>query len=108
MQRFFARKLSGLSKLSYLSHLKILDLETLERRRLTNDLVFYYKIQNGQCDMILNVASGFSVTRGNNFKLAKQTCSIDVRKYFIATELPTRGTVYPMLYSLHHRLKILK
>jgi len=44
--------------------------------------MLYYKIQNGQWDMILNVAPGFSVTHGNNFKLAKQTCSIDVRKYF--------------------------
>jgi len=30
--------------------------------------------------MVLNVAPGFSVTRGNKFKLAKQTCSINVRK----------------------------
>jgi len=55
----------------------------LERRRLINDLLLYYKILNGYCDMILNAAPGFSVTRGSNFKLAKQTCSIDVRKYFI-------------------------
>ena len=37
--------------------------------------------------MILNVAPGFSVTRGNNFKLAKQTCSIDVRKYFYCNRI---------------------
>ena len=65
----------------------VYDLETLERRRLINDLVLYYKIQNGQCDMILNVAPGFSVTRGNNFKLAKQTYSIDVRKYFYCNRI---------------------
>jgi len=81
----------------------------LERRRLINDLLLYYKILNGHCDMILNVAPGFSVTRGSNFKLAKQTGSIDVRKYFIfiATELSTHGTVYLILYSLH-QLNILK
>ena len=76
---FLLKKLSVVSNyLSYFSRLKILGLETLERRRLINNLVLYYKIQNGHCDMILNVAPGFSVTRGNNFTLAKQTC-IDYR-----------------------------
>jgi len=37
--------------------------------------------------MILNVAPVFSVTRGNNFELAKQTCSIDVRKYFYCNRI---------------------
>jgi len=37
--------------------------------------------------MILNIAPGFSVTRGNNFKLAKQTCSIEVRKYFYCNRI---------------------
>jgi len=48
----------------YFSLLKILGLETLERRRLINDLVLYYKILNGHCDIVLNVALGYSVTRG--------------------------------------------
>jgi len=37
--------------------------------------------------MILNVAPGFSVTRGNNFQFAKQTCNIDVRKYFYCNRI---------------------
>jgi len=55
---------------------KILGLETLERRRLNNDLVLYYKIQNGQCDTILNVAPGFSVTRGNNNNLLNKRAAL--------------------------------
>ena len=82
VQRFFTRKLSGLKKLSYFSGLKMLGLEKLKRRRLNYDLVLYYKILHGHCDIVLPFASGSSVTRGNNFKLAKQTCSIDVRKFF--------------------------
>ena len=49
---FFTRKLSGLNELSYFSLLKMLGLETLERRRLIYDLVLYYKILNGHCDMV--------------------------------------------------------
>jgi len=37
--------------------------------------------------MILNVAPGFSATRGSNFKLAKQTCSNDFRKYFYCNRI---------------------
>jgi len=101
--RLFARKLSGLSKLAYFSRLKILGLETLEHRRLINDLVLYYKILKGHCDLVLNVAK---VTRGNNFKLFKQTCNIDVRNFFILIELSTHRTVYLILFYLHHQLVI--
>jgi len=83
--RLFTGKLSGHSKLSYFSRLKILGLETLERRRLINNLVLYYKILNSHCDLVLNVALGSSVTRGNNFKHTKQTCSIDVACYVIGS-----------------------
>ena len=72
----------------------MLGLETLERRRLIYDLVLYYKILNGHCDMVLSFASGSSVTHGNHFKLAKQTCSIDVRKFFMVIELLMHGIVY--------------
>jgi len=34
-----------------------------------HDLVLYYKISNGHCDMVLTVTPGSS---SNNFKLAKQ------------------------------------
>ena len=44
--------------------------------------MLYYKILHGHCDIVLSFASGSSVTRGNNFKLAEQTCSIDVRNFF--------------------------
>ena len=49
--------------------------------------MLYYKILHGHCDIVLSFASGSSVTRGNNFKLAKQTCSIDVRKFFYGNRI---------------------
>ena len=65
----------------------MLGLETLERRRLNYDLMLYYKILHGHCHIALSLASGSSVTRGNNFKVAKQTCSIDVRKFFYGNRI---------------------
>ena len=40
VQRYFTKRMSGLSQLSYHDRLVKLDLQTLERRRLVYDLVF--------------------------------------------------------------------
>jgi len=50
--------------------------------------------------MVLNVAPGFSVTRGNKFKLAKQTCSIDVRIIFHCNRIvDTRNSLPDTVFS---------
>jgi Reverse transcriptase (RNA-dependent DNA polymerase) len=46
VQRKFTKRISSISNLSYLERLSILELETLELRRLRFDLVQYYKIFN--------------------------------------------------------------
>ena len=43
VQRYVTKRLSGLSQLSYRDRLVKLDLQTLERRRLVDDLVFVTK-----------------------------------------------------------------
>jgi len=43
VQRYFTKRLSGLSQLSYRDRLVNLNLETLERRLLVYDLVFATK-----------------------------------------------------------------
>jgi len=40
--------------------------------------------------------------------LLNKRAALMLENIFIATELSTRGTVYPMLYFLHHRPKTLK
>ena len=82
VQRYFTKRLSGLSQLSYRDRLVKLDLQTLERRRLVYDLVFCYKILHGLCEVSLPDELSSSNTRGNNLKLAKHFCYNDVRKYF--------------------------
>ena len=47
VQRKFTKRISGMSGLSYHSRLKVLNLESLELRRLRADLLLAYKILFG-------------------------------------------------------------
>ena len=46
IQRSFTKRIPSLSTLSYLQRLNELKLDTLEVRRLHQDLIYYYKIQS--------------------------------------------------------------
>ena len=46
MQRKFSKRIPSISKLDYADRIAILNLETLEMRRLRFDFVFYYKVFN--------------------------------------------------------------
>ena len=94
---------------TYFSRLKILGLDPLKCRRLNYDLVLYYKILNGYCDMVLTVAPGSSVTRGNNCNFAKQTSSIDIRKFCYGNIIVDAWNSYGLpnlVYFLHHQLTV--
>ena len=109
VQRYFTKRLSGLSQLSYHDRLLNLDLQTLERRRLVYDLVFCYKILHGLCEVSLPVELSCSNTRGNNLKLAKHLCYNDVRKYFFDNRIVYAwNIVYPTMLFCHHLLVFLK
>ena len=57
MQRYFTRRLFPLSTLSYRERLSVLDLESLELRRLKCDLKVYFQIINGLT--VLDIAQFF-------------------------------------------------
>jgi hypothetical protein len=87
VQRNFTKRLHGLKNASYTDRLHICNLETLELRRLYNDLIFVYKILHGLVTIEttdLKLRDTFNIyTRGNNCKLLKVHCRLDVRKYFL-------------------------
>ena len=90
VQRFFTKHLDGMSNTVYPTRLILLQLESLEYRRLINDLVLCYKIQHGLIDTELYNAlprSACSTTRGHSFKLYKTPCSIDATKYFFSNRI---------------------
>ena len=73
VQRYFTRRIAGLKIFGYKERLHILDLESLEERRLKNDLVMCYKIMNNLVDLELvnffKLSNG--VTRGHSQKIVK-------------------------------------
>jgi len=74
VQRQFTIRLSGLNTLSYSQRLKLLNLSSLELRRLHIDLIWCYKIIFGIVELACNdffKLSPSSVTRGHAYKLYK-------------------------------------
>ena len=73
VQRYFTRRIPGLKTFSYTERLFLLNLESLEVRRLKKDLVMCYKILNNFVDINCDNFFEFSVlaTRGHTLKLVK-------------------------------------
>ena len=97
VQKLFTRRIPGLENVSYAERLRILNLDTLEKRRVIKDLVMVYKIVNGLVDLNFSDMFTFSsvnVTRGHCFKLFKNPVRLDVRKYCFSQR------VIPMWNSL--------
>ena len=87
VQRSFTTKLYFMSSLSYKDRLASLKFNSLDTRRVKQDLVMCYKTVNGL--ICLDFSDFFSYvvsdrTRGHNYKLAIQNCRIDARKFCFA------------------------
>ena len=85
VQRKFTKRIPGLRNLSYEARLNELGLETLELRRMYNDLPVCYKIMHGSMDLSIEQFFAFSIdnrVRGNhNQTLAIPKARLDCRKY---------------------------
>lgn len=87
VQRRFTKKLANLYDVPYISRLEALCLDSLEVRRIKSDLMMCFKIVHEQvCIDSSNffIIAKLSRTRGHNYKLYKQQCCLDVRKYSFA------------------------
>ena len=89
VQRKFTKRLRGLAMLSYGERLSCLGLESLEMRRLRQDLVYCYKIifghVSGACSELFTLSSSVNSTvntRGHIYKLFPHSNRIDTRKFF--------------------------
>ena len=84
VQRLFTRQMGNLRQYSYMERLRILNLESLEARRIMFDLVFLYKIVNSLVEIeresFFTMNSGN--TRGHKFKINVQYARTNYRKYF--------------------------
>ena len=114
VQRRFTKRLRGMQNLDYPSRLAILNIDSLQKRRLHADLIFSYKIIFGLIDM---KSSDYFTLNNNNFrdtralnpyKLHITYCRVDSRKFFSVNELSRFGTVWQeniLILKVYLRLK---
>ena len=89
VQKVFTKKLPGMRYLSYKERLSVLNLQSLEVRRLKIDLVTCFKILKGLTSITpteLFTLSGSS-TRGHSLKLYCPDSRINIRAHFFAVRV---------------------
>ena len=86
VQRRFTKRLAGLANFSYPERLNILNIQSLEARRLRADLIYVYKLLHNivSSDYKQFFTLKDSVTRGHNWSLVKPNCKIDCLKFSFA------------------------
>jgi len=83
VQRRFTKRLPGYHKHSYSERLRLLQLPSLETRRLQNDLIWCYKIVFGHTITHSDFFEfRLSNTRGHPYKLFKRRCCNTTRSVF--------------------------
>jgi len=90
VQRRFTKRLAGLKKLSYSQRLKLVNLPSLELRRLHTDLLWRYKIVFGVIDLMCDDFFKLypcTVTRGHVYKLYKPSSTSSARSHFFACRI---------------------
>lgn len=116
VQRQFTKYLPGLKLMSYGDRLRILNADSLERRRLYCDLALAYSLLHGLCNVdhskFFELRSG-GRTRGHPFKMKIQLVRRDYRKFFFSNrvarvwnELPENVVMAPTLLSFKSRLRV--
>ena len=88
-QRRFTKFLPGLWNVPYLDRLSILDLDSLEVRRIVFDLLLVYKIIHRLVDLEFDSLFQYNTTntRGHEWKLAVKYSRLNCRKYFFANRI---------------------
>jgi len=91
VQRKFTKRLKGCKDMEYPAQLSYLHLQSLERRRLTADLILTYIIIFGLVDVcmsdyfqLMSSNGDRTVTRGNSLKLSVNYCRTNTRKNFFS------------------------
>jgi ribonuclease P/MRP protein subunit RPP40 len=102
----FTKRLPNLNRMNYEERLKILGLQSLELRRLQNDLITVYKILFDKIDVEPNflIANCNSITRGHSYKLFLSYCHSDVRKHFLNNRIVQPLNELTIIYALCHVL----
>ncbi len=90
VQRWFTKRIKGLSHLTYDERLSELNNERLELRHLRADLLMCFKIVHNTVDLALKdffTFNNLSITRGNSLKLNVPISRINARADFFAVRI---------------------
>ena len=93
VQHRFTRLFSELRKLCYNDRLRRLGLWSLEERRNRADLLEVFKLKSGLSTISLQSFFDCNVekrTRGHSWKIVKNRCKLDIRKYFFSERVVNR------------------
>ena len=99
-QRTFTKRLPGFFNKTYMERLSLLQLQSLEHRRLISDLVTCYNIVHQLTSISFNDFFTFSnaPTRGHLIKFTVPIAKNDTRKFFFASR------IVPVWNSLHLKI----
>jgi len=90
VQRSFTKRLPGLASLSYADRLALLQLQSLEHRRLLTDLVTCFNIVHGYTALTFEDFFSYSnlkTTRGHRFKIVIPLAKTNVKKYCFSNRI---------------------
>ena len=106
MQKYYTKRISSISNLSYKQRLQCLKLDSLVLRRLYFDMGMVYKIIHGLIDVAFDDLFTFSPnrsTRGHVYKLYCSNSNLNVQVTFSHNAVAQHETLYQMKL-LHLRL----
>ena len=89
-QRWFTKRIKGMSRIQYSQRFAYLNLESLQIRRLKYDLSVCYKIIHNEIAILSDaflVFSDFTRTRGHCYKLVKGCSRVNAYKYFFLNRI---------------------
>ena len=90
VQRNFTKYLPGLYDVAYSNRLAILQLQSLEERRVINDLICLFKLYHNKINLNINEYFEFrnnTFTRGHSLKIFKPFSRTNSQKYFWANRV---------------------
>ena len=114
VQRRFTRQLPSQRNVSYRRRLQMIQLKSLEERRIVFDLIYLYKIIHHLVDILFETMFTYNNnnTRGHKFKLSVNYCRVNYRKFFfcnrvipIWNDLPTDIAEIESLEVFKNRLQ---
>jgi len=100
VQRRYTKFIPGFYNLPDARRLLMLNLTSLELRRLQLDLIYTYKLLHGyqavNYESLLKLRSSVICTRGHELMLCKEKCRLDTRLHFFANRVVNPWNALPI------------